>query len=682
MKTHRIVLFAVLILHVLLGRVMGQWVQMTPNYGQEVLAFAEQGTNLFAGTDNGVFLSTDNGTSWEASGLTGSTVEALDVIGGNVFAGTANGIYVSVNGGGSWSFVGMSGSSVTGFAVVGSKVFVATYGGGVYAGMGIDTNWTPSGLSSGDVTAIDTLRGDIFVAMWYGGVLRSSDDGNTWQAVNSGLTTSYVSCLLVEGPNIYAGTINGLVVSSDLGSSWRDVCGTGFGALTSSGGNLIAAEGIAGGVFLSTDQGTSWVQTPAQPASVQSLATFGTSTFAGTTSGAFRSTDDGVTWQGVGLVGKNVGHIAASGNSIYVGYLGGGVFLSTDEGERWIGINRGLINSDVDALVASGTNLFAGTEGIEGQFRSTDGIFRTTDGGSSWGEIGGLDGEYVLGLALSGPTMLAGTGDGVYVSSDTGLTWKFASEINAPFGHPIPTSLVAIDGGLALAAMGAYGVYVSTDGGRNWSVTDFPDDYANAVGVKGKNLYVCSAGVKVSADSGATWHTLANSPGDINEFTVDDSELFAATYDSGVFISSIMGAEWTNVSDGLADLDITSLCVNNGYLFAVDDSSRVWRRPLSEMVVGVKAQKSNLPSTFSLSQNFPNPFNPSTVISYQVPTNSIVTLKVYDILGREIETLVNGRETAGTHSVTFDGARLPSGVYFCKLTAPGVSMVKKMLLEK
>ncbi len=70
------------------------------------------------------------------------------------------------------------------------------------------------------------------------------------------------------------------------------------------------------------------------------------------------------------------------------------------------------------------------------------------------------------------------------------------------------------------------------------------------------------------------------------------------------------------------------------------------------------------------------------MINYQLPKNSFVTLSVYDILGRQIATLVNEYRTAGTHSVTFDGTKLPSGVYFCKLAAPGVSMVKKMLLEK
>jgi len=88
------------------------------------------------------------------------------------------------------------------------------------------------------------------------------------------------------------------------------------------------------------------------------------------------------------------------------------------------------------------------------------------------------------------------------------------------------------------------------------------------------------------------------------------------------------------------------------------------------------------PTTFALSQNYPNPFNPSTIISYQLPKNSLVTLKIYDVLGRQVATLVNGREPAGSHSVSFNGDRLSSGVYFYRLVAGGYTSVRKMILVK
>jgi len=88
------------------------------------------------------------------------------------------------------------------------------------------------------------------------------------------------------------------------------------------------------------------------------------------------------------------------------------------------------------------------------------------------------------------------------------------------------------------------------------------------------------------------------------------------------------------------------------------------------------------PSGFELGQNYPNPFNPATVISYQLAVNSFVTLKVYDVLGREVKTLVNDRQAAGVHSVTFNANNLSSGVYFYRMQAGSYVDTKKFVLLK
>jgi DNA-binding beta-propeller fold protein YncE len=88
------------------------------------------------------------------------------------------------------------------------------------------------------------------------------------------------------------------------------------------------------------------------------------------------------------------------------------------------------------------------------------------------------------------------------------------------------------------------------------------------------------------------------------------------------------------------------------------------------------------PKTFTLSQNYPNPFNPTTVIGYQLAVSSVVTLKVYDVLGREVATLVNERKAAGTYTASFNAAKYSSGVYFYKLQAGDFVQTKKMLLVK
>jgi hypothetical protein len=90
----------------------------------------------------------------------------------------------------------------------------------------------------------------------------------------------------------------------------------------------------------------------------------------------------------------------------------------------------------------------------------------------------------------------------------------------------------------------------------------------------------------------------------------------------------------------------------------------------------------DMPSTYLLQQNYPNPFNPSTTILFSIPTSEFVTLKVYDLLGREIATLVNENLSAGSYSYNFDAKNLTSGVYLYKLQAGKYSETKKMLLSK
>jgi hypothetical protein len=97
---------------------------------------------------------------------------------------------------------------------------------------------------------------------------------------------------------------------------------------------------------------------------------------------------------------------------------------------------------------------------------------------------------------------------------------------------------------------------------------------------------------------------------------------------------------------------------------------------------GVLNNKSNQPTDYSLSQNYPNPFNPSTAISYSLSKAGFVTLKVFNILGNEVATLVNEDKAAGQYNVEFDASNLPSGIYFYKIQTGSFSDTKKMILLK
>ena len=101
----------------------------------------------------------------------------------------------------------------------------------------------------------------------------------------------------------------------------------------------------------------------------------------------------------------------------------------------------------------------------------------------------------------------------------------------------------------------------------------------------------------------------------------------------------------------------------------------------------VKDEESNLPAVFVLQQNYPNPFNPSTTIKYEIPgqarnDNVLVQLRVYDILGREVATLVNSKQKAGYYEINWNAANNSSGVYFYKIQAGDFVDTKKMILMK
>ena len=126
---------------------------------------------------------------------------------------------------------------------------------------------------------------------------------------------------------------------------------------------------------------------------------------------------------------------------------------------------------------------------------------------------------------------------------------------------------------------------------------------------------------------------------------------------------------------------LSLLTTASGYLFAGMDYYGVYKS-INKVVTNVEEYIPEIPEDFFLYSNYPNPFNSSTKIKYQIPFQSTVSLKVYDILGNEIATLVNEVEPAGKYEVGFTENNLPSGIYFYTLQAGNYTQTKKMILLK
>jgi endo-1,4-beta-xylanase len=166
----------------------------------------------------------------------------------------------------------------------------------------------------------------------------------------------------------------------------------------------------------------------------------------------------------------------------------------------------------------------------------------------------------------------------------------------------------------------------------------------------------------------------------INYNKLDSLIVYVNTLDK----NNYSAAAWANITNAL-NAAVTTKNKNFSYATSADTAlGNAVNDLMSAITVltGVHNQADNSVKSFLLGQNYPNPFNPTTVISYQLPVNSYVTLKVYDLLGREVSTLVNEIKNAGRHEVKFDASKLPSGVYVYTLSTGNYTQTRKLILMK
>jgi hypothetical protein len=166
----------------------------------------------------------------------------------------------------------------------------------------------------------------------------------------------------------------------------------------------------------------------------------------------------------------------------------------------------------------------------------------------------------------------------------------------------------------------------------------------------------------------------------------DSSVLYMSTRE-GIYTTTNRGNLWT-LMEGSENLEIISSDGDQYDNLFIDSTTQKLYIGTTQglyqydLLVSIEDEKENIPNDFVLYQNYPNPFNPTTVIGYQLPAGGFVKLTIYDQLGREITTLVNKVQNAGSYKINFNGSSLASGIYFYKLTSGAVSFTRKMLLLK
>jgi photosystem II stability/assembly factor-like uncharacterized protein len=335
-------------------------------------------------------------------------------------------------------------------------------------------------------------------------------------------------------------------------------------------------------------------------------------------------------------------------------------------------------------------------------------IHKTTDGGATWEKKVLSTGEGEAGLQVqfvdenTGWALIfnfSGGGGSMQRSTDGGNTWNPVGSDSIGIFH-----FMDANNGWTIvnSASGdsSRSIRHTTNGGVNW-VTQFTDRSPGAFEAIQftdlNNGWVVGRNAKIlrTTDGGTNWIRISNTG--INPQS-NSKCLFFLNADTGwigtndgiqdqgpdrvILHTSDGGASWTDSyrvkESNHAIFSIFFLDANNGWF--TGDYGLIGHT--GNGATGVVSDKNKTPDAFTLNQNYPNPFNPSTIISYQLSMNNFVTLKVYDVLGREVKTLVNERQTAGSHSIAFNASHLPSGVYFYHLQAGTYSNTKKLLLLK
>ena len=659
------------------------------NYITRILIRPGSPSTLYAAMIGGIWKSTDSGASWSKLTVPSSSSFCVDLVENPttpdiLYAAfglfTKDGIYKSTNGGTGWSklttglptsgygrvSLGLApGNPQIVYAVFDDSATHDTYN--IYKTTNSGSNWSqitkPSDVSSGGFH----LGGQ----GWYNNAIAvHPTDPNT---------------VIIGGINLFKTTNGGTVWSmiSDGINSLAPFVHVDQHAIVFDPGNpAIIYFGNDGGVYKSQTGGSSFSAINNQLAITQlySGAIHPSSEiyYAGTQDNGTLKSDTLPTWKSVFSGDGGVTAVDyTTPTTAYTEYVYLDIQKSTDSGLSW--------SRRLNGIPVSGMSQSNGTSDrcqfiapyvmdpsnsqvlVAGTFK----VYRTVNGGGIWTSIS---------------SDLTGDGDG------TGQVGSSKSSISAiAIAKTSSASMyVGTSGSSTIAAK----VQVTTNTGSTWidrsaglpnrHVTSIAIDTANAL-----RAFVTFSGygtghVFRTTSRGSTWTDVSGNLPDlpVNVILIDPSNpnhLFIGT-DLGVFESTAGGTTWAQQNSGLANVSVQDLDIrSDGFLFAATHGRGMFKTTLS---VAVQEEHGTTPSDFSLNQNYPNPFNPSTKISFTIARRAFVRLTVFDVLGREVATLVDQELQPGSFTSAFDGTGLASGMYFYTLNTEEYTSTKKMLLVK
>lgn len=634
----------------------------------------------------GILKSTNAGVSWTnfTSGLPSQTYCSRIVIrpgnSSQIFAAMGtSGLYKSTDAGVTWTQVVSGRCDDIIFDPTGSTAYIVGSGTGYRVstdgGVTFNPNSTLTMGTRNHIAICKNVPSVLYCAVYSGSSIttfKSTNSGTNFTQVAVGTNFNggqawydfYMQVNPFDPNYAYVGSVD-IWRTTDGGTSFQNITNGYSGGSVhvdqhnmdfnpSNSNELIAVND--GGLWKSTDRGTTWINLNAgltltqfyriavDPSNVNHI-------MGGTQDNGTQRTLGTVNWQAA--FGGDGGEVCFhSQNSQFI--LGetqnNGVQRSSNGGSSWQSATSGLSGSGswVAPLISHPTSA-----GIF--YTARQQVFRTTDWGASWTAISSGTSGTIREMAISRTNpniMYATSGATIYKSTDAGVTFTNVTSglpgrtITSVYVHPDSSNAAVV----TFSGFGAGKVYKTTNGASSW--------------------------INISGN-------LPDSP--VNDALIyypgTSTSILYAAMDIGVFFTNNYGNSWVELSDGLPNTVAMHLDYHQATnrLRIGTHGRGVWE---TANPVGIINYNNQIPQKFSLEQNFPNPFNPVTMMKYNIVNEGFVRLAVYDMLGREIKTIVNENQKAGTYTVQFDASGLTSGVYFYKLVTGNFTETKKMMLVK
>jgi hypothetical protein len=391
---------------------------------------------------------------------------------------------------------------------------------------------------------------------------------------------------------------------------------------------------------------------------------------------------------------------AVNGNVVWGSGDLGTVLYTSNGGINWLHRGGGQIGSNIVYSIAGIDSLKA----LCAVNSPTYGyIYRTSNGGLNWTPVFSQPGGFIndiklisvaspfafaYGNPVGGKWTLIRTSNGGITFDTSGLRlFQSGNEIGWP-------NAMAVNGNFIWFGTNNFRIYRSTNGGVNWFISSLGGQNTYAIAFNNTTGFALGNLSYYSTNSGISWVLIGNLPGaGVFNTIANSGSNFWYGRGTQIFYSSNNGTsfnlQYTSPSAGVyrhlsfvvsANENILTTIrgwgvTNNGAISNYSDPS------------GVIKISNEVPGRFYLHQNYPNPFNPVTNIRFDIPASmkgekSNVKILVYDIQGKEIAVLVDGKLIAGTYEFSWDGSMFSSGVYFYKLTADEFTAVGKMVLVK